>query len=303
MIADVIRSQRTDHKVPVAATCRTLGVSQSWFYKHDQRRPTRSQRRRAALDTAVAGVFGQHHGEYGSPRIHAELTERPEFTALSVNSVERSMRRQGLYGLRKRRRRCTTRPDKNGRFAKNLLKRNFDPAKPNVAWCGDITEISTWEGKLYVASVIDLYSRRLIGQSMSTVADTKLVTDALKMAITARGGVVDGVIMHTDRGSQYTSDAYIGLCTRHKIRRSNSRSGSCLDNAAAESFFSRLKCEHVYRRTFRTRLAACDSLRAWFDRYNNIRRHSYCGFKAPSVFEALNPAISVNPDQPVMAAA
>ncbi|MGK2878871.1 MAG: transposase [Solirubrobacterales bacterium] len=97
--------------------------------------------------------------------------------------------------------------------------------------------------------------------------------------------------------TQYTSDDFIKLCVRHKIERSNSRSGSCLDNAAAESFFSRLKCEHVYRRSFRTRLAACESIRAWLDRYNHVRRHSYCGFQAPAVFEAQNSAISVNSDQ------
>lgn len=303
MIADVIRTQRTDHGVPVAATCRTLGISQSWFYKHDGRPQTAGEERRAALDHAVTEVFGEHKGEYGSPRIHAELIERPELKSLSVNSVACSMRRQGHYGLRKRPRRCTTRPDKNGRFAKNLLKRDFKPAALNLAWCGDITEVVTWEGKLYVASVIDLYSRRLIGQAISNVADAVLVTDALKMAVAARRGEVSGVIMHTDRGTQYTSDDFIKLCVRHKITRSNSRSGSCLDNAAAESFFSRLKCEHVYRRSFRTREAASESIRGWLDRYNHVRRHSYCGFKAPAVFEAENAAISVNHDQPVTVAA
>lgn len=202
MIAEVIKTQRTGYNVPVAVTCRTLGISQSWFYKHDGRQPTTTECKRAALDIAVAGAFGKHHGEYGSPRIHAELIEQPGLECLSVNSVAASMRRQALCGLRRRPRRCTTRPDKNGRFAPNRLKRDFKPVRPNAAWCGDITEISTWEGKVYLASVIDLYSRRLIGQSISTVADTTLVTDALKMAIATRGGDVSGVIMHTDRGSQ-----------------------------------------------------------------------------------------------------
>lgn len=159
------------------------------------------------------------------------------------------MRRQGLVAKAKRVRRSLTRPDKAAFKFANLLNRRFDPAAPNAAWVGDITEIVTWEGKLYLATVIDLYSRRLLGFAIADNCKTPLVCDALKMAIVTRGGKdrIAGVIMHTDRGSQYTSDAFTGLCRDQKISQSMSRAGSCLDNAVAESFFATLKTKVIYR--------------------------------------------------------
>jgi len=284
-----IAAQRTEHKVPVATSCRALGVPESWFYRHHNAEPTPAAKRRAELDVAVAEVFAAHDGEYGSPRIHAELIERSEWARLDVKSVAVSMSRQGLVAKAKRVRRSLTRPDKTAYKFPNLLNRQFNPAAANVAWVGDITEIKTWEGKLYLATVIDLYSRRLIGFAIAEHCRAPLVCDALKMAIAARGGKanIGGVIMHTDRGSQYTSDAFTGLCRRQGITQSMSRAGSCLDNAVAESFFATLKTEVVYRTVLATRAGARRRITTWIDRYNRIRRHSHCGLKAPITYEKL----------------
>lgn len=282
-----IAAERTEHNIPVAVSCRALAVSESWFYKHHDRPPTPTEARRAELDAAVVEVFARHDGEYGSPRIRADLIEQPRWARLSVNSVAESMRRQGLHARRKRRRRSLTRPDPTAPKFANLLQRDFNPPAANVAWCGDITEIATWEGKLYLATVIDLYSRRLIGFAIAEHCKATLVCDALKMAIATRGGTVAGVVMHTDRGSQYTSSAFVELCGRHRITQSMSRSGSCLDNAVAESWFATLKTELVYRVVLATKASARRRIVAWIDRYNRIRRHSHCGLKAPIAYEKI----------------
>lgn len=213
-------------------------MSESWFYRHHNSETTPTAKRRDRLDVAVSEVFGAHDGEYGSPRVHAELIERLEWGPLNVKSVAASMRRQGLMAKAKRQRRSLTRPDAEAFKFPNRLNRRFNPKAPNVAWVGDITEIKTWEAKLYLATVIDLYSRRLIGFAIANHCKATLVSDALKMAIATRGGPerIVGVIMHTDRGSQYTSDRFVNLCRRHKITQSMSRAGSCLDNAVAERF-------------------------------------------------------------------
>jgi transposase InsO family protein len=283
----LVETQRTVHLVPVAVSCRALGLSLSWFYKHRGRPATRSQQRREELDREIEAVFTENDGEYGSPRVHAELIERePWREGLSVNTVAERMNRLGLRAKRRPRRRSLTRPEKGARVFANLLQRDFKPTAPNVAWCGDITVIATWEGPLYLASVIDLYSRRLIGFAIAEHCKAPLVCDALKMALATRGGLVAGVIMHTDRGSQYTSKAFTGLCARHGIIQSMSRSGSCLDNAPAEAFFATLKTELVYRIVLPTRRQARKRLVRWLERYNRVRRHSHCGYQAPAVYEA-----------------
>jgi putative transposase len=282
-----IETQRTEHNVPIAVSCRALEVSESWFYKHRNRPRTPAQQRRDALDAAIVETFAANDGEYGSPRVHHELVERPEWQQLSVNTVAERMRSLGLVGKKRRRRRSLTRPDPHAPKFENLVQRRFKPAAPNVIWCGDITEIRTWEGKLYLATVIDLYSRRLLGFAIAEHCKAPLVCDALKMAIATRGGDVAGVIMHTDRGSQYTSNAFVKLCTKHRISQSMSRSGSCLDNAVAESFFATLKTELVYRVVLATRAGARRQLIRWFDRYNRVRRHSHCGWRAPIAYEKI----------------
>ncbi|MFN8105266.1 MAG: IS3 family transposase [Acidimicrobiia bacterium] len=277
-----IAAQRADHGVPVAVSCRALGVSESWFYKHHGRPPTRAQRRRDGLDAKIIEVFEANRGEYGSPRVHADLVDVGE--AVSVNTVAASMARLGLVAKKQRRRRCLTKADPAAAKFDNVLARNFGPSAPDVVWCGDITEIKTWDGKLYLATVLDLYSRRLLGWAVADHCRADLVCDALRVAVAVRGGVA-GMLFHSDRGSQYTSGKFVGLCQHFGIGQSMSRTGSCLDNAVAESFFATLKTELVYRSTFMTKTAARERLAVWFHRYNHTRRHSYCGLVAPITYE------------------
>lgn len=287
MIAAIVAC-RTELHIPYAVACRALEVSESWFYKHKDRPPTPREQRRVALDAVIEEVFVDQDGEYGSPRVHAELIERPEFTQLSVNTVAKRMRSNGLCAKKRPVRRSLTRPDPVAPKFENLLKRDFNPWAANVSWCGDITEIVAWDGKLYLATVIDLWSRRVIGFALAEHCKASLVCDALKMAIATRGGNVAGVTMHTDRGSQYTAHLFTELCRRHTITQSMSRAGSCHDNAAAESWFATLKTELVYRIALTSRAFARPRIIAWIDRYNRTRRHSHCGLKSPITYEKLN---------------
>jgi putative transposase len=170
-----IETQRTDYRIPVAVSLRALGVSESWFYKHRGRPATPTRTRRDALDQAITEVFAANDGEYGSPRVHAELIERPQWAQLSVNTVAQRMAALGLVGKKRRRRRSLTRPDAHAPKFENLTRRDFNPPAANVTWCGDITEIRTWEGTLYLATVIDLYSRRLVGWAIADHRRASLV--------------------------------------------------------------------------------------------------------------------------------
>ena len=282
---DRIVIERAGHGIPHAVSCRALGVSESWFYEHRNRPPTLSQQRRDRLDEAISEVFEAYDGEYGSPRVHAELIERVEWARLSVNTVAKRMQALGLRAKSKRRRRSLTKPDKTAPKFSNLLGRRFTTDAADVAWVGDITEVPTWEGKLYVATVIDLYSRRLIGWAIDDHCKAGLVCDALKMAIATRGGDITGVVFHSDQGSQYTSTVFRGLCSKWEITQSMSRTGSCLDNAVAESWFATFKTELVYRTTLATRRQARREFNTWIDHYNRIRRHSHCRYQSPIRFE------------------
>jgi putative transposase len=204
VIAGIITC-RTELNIPYAVACRALEVSESWFYKHKDRPPTPTAQRRAVLDAAIEEVFSAQDGEYGSPRVHAELIEQPEFARLSVNTVAKRMACQGLRAKKRPVRRSLTRPDKTAPKFENLLNRDFNPPAANVSWCGDITEIQCWDGKLYLATVIDLWSRRLIGFAIAEHCKASLVCDAMRMAIAQRAGRINGVRFHSDRGSQYTA--------------------------------------------------------------------------------------------------
>ena len=287
MIA-VIVACRTQQGVPYSVACRALDVSESWLYKHKDRPPTPGALRRADLDSAIKTVFTAEDGEYGSPRIHAELVERCEFAQLSVNTVAKRMRHQGLHAKKRPVRRCLTRPDKTAFKFANLLQRDFNPVGPNRSWVGDITEIQCWDGKLYLATVIDLWSRRLIGFAIGKHCKAGLVCDAMRIAIVTRGGNVTGVTFHSDRGSQYTAGTFTAMCARHGIVQSMSRAGSCHDNAAAESWFATLKTELVYRIACTSKAFTRQRVIVWIDRYNRTRRHSHCGLKSPLVYETIN---------------
>jgi putative transposase len=287
-LAAFIASQRTCHRVPHAVACRALDVSESWFYKWRDRPPTPAQQRRAELDAAVKAVFedsGGNPGTYGSPRVYAEL--RDQGWVVTKKTVAASMARQDLVARPKKRFRCLTRPDKRAVPFPDLVRRDFSAPRPNVKWCGDMTEIPTLEGKLYLADVEDLFSRRILGFAISEHADAELAKAAIQTAVAIRGGSVAEVIFHSDRGSTYTADVFTEACDHHTIRQSMGRTGSCLDNAAAESFFSTLEHELLSRTTFRTTEEARREVAAWIDRYNRTRRHSVCGMSSPIDYEAV----------------
>ena len=270
-----IAAQRTDHGVPHAVSCRALGVAASTFYKWRGRPPTPAQRRRAELDVEVKACFDASYGTYGSPMVRAAL--RRSGRKASKKTVESSMARQGLQGRARRRRRGLTRPDKRAEPVPDLLRRDFTADGVNEKWVGDFKQIDTAEGPVFLATVEDLFSRRMLGFAQSDRHPTaQLATDALNMAAAVRGGTVAGVIFHTDKGSQYTSDAFAAACAKLKITQSMGRVGCALDNAAAESFFSTLEHELISRRRWRTRDQARRDIAVWIDTwYNRKRLHSH----------------------------
>jgi putative transposase len=271
----------------VADACAAAGASTSAYYAWRATRragPTPRQRAEARLVAAIRRIHKRSDDTYGAPRVTREL--RDEGWCVNHKRVERLMRREGIVGHRPRRRRSLTKPDETAAPAPDLLGRLFDPDRPDVAWCGDITYIPTDEGWLYLASTIDLASRHLIGWSMSDRHDAGLVCDALQAAVATRGRhTMDGVIMHTDRGAEYTSTAFADTCQRLGARRSMGRTGSCLDNAVAESFFATLKVELVNRRRFRTRAEARTAIFRWIAWYNQRRLHSSNDYLPPVRWE------------------
>lgn len=289
-VARFIADQRTGYRVPHTLTCLLLGVSVSWFYKWITRAPTPSQQRRHRLDAAVVSAFATARGLHGSPRLHADLREAG--WQLSEKSVAESMRRQNLVARRIRRRNGLTRQDKTAPKFPDLLNRDFTAPAPNTRWVGDITEIPTGANgrgtKLYLATVIDLYSRRLLGAATGLHPDAALAGQAIKMAVAARGGAahIAGVIFHTDRGSTYTATSFTTLCRRLEIRQSMGRVGSCFDNAAAEAFFSSLEWEVLSRHDFDNTTTAQAVVMDWcYGFYNHQRRHSAAAMKSPINYE------------------
>jgi putative transposase len=287
-LAAFIADQRTAFDVPHAVSCRALAVSESWFYKWNDRQhqPSSSEQRRADLDAAVAEAFEAAHGLHGSPRILVDL--RAAGWVVSEKTVAKSMACQGLVARPKKRRKNLTRPDKRAVPFPDLVKRDFTAPAPNVTWVGDMTEIPTAEGKLYLSTAIDLFSRRLLGYATSCHPDAELAGETIKMAVAARGGRewVAGVIFHSDRGSTYTAHDFTTLCRKLDIRQSMGRTGSCFDNAAAESFFSTLEHEVLSRHHFKTRKEAQQTIVKWVvDFYNRRRRHSSCGMQSPIDYE------------------
>jgi len=288
-VASFIAAQRAEHRVPHAKCCRWLGVSESWFYKWHERQPTDRQRRRAELDAAVKASFdvsGGTPGTYGSPRVWEDLVA--DGWEVSVNTVADSMARQGLVGRSpKRRRRCLTRPDKAAAPIADLICRDFTAPAINKRWCGDLTEIPTDEGKLYLATVEDLASRRLPGFAIGEHHDAALAKAALCMAAAVRGGDVAGVIFHSDKGGEYTGDVFADTCKALGVVQSMGRVGSALDNAAAESFNSTLEWELLSRTRFATKDQARREVAGFIDTYNHQRRHSSAGMLPPVAFEAV----------------
>lgn len=284
-MAGFIASQREAHGVPQAVSCRALGVSQSWFYKwKDGELPPRAARRER-LKAEIARLFKQREGKDGSPRITAAL--RDAGWRVSENTVAVLMREQGLAARRKKRRKATTRPGKGRWRAEDLVKRKFAAEGINRRWYGDGTEIVTGEGKLYLDSVLDMGSRRIVGFALGGHHDAALAYGALAMAVAVRGGAVPGVVLHTDQGSEYTARSFRQACERLGIAQSMGRPGSALDNAVIESWHSTLEFELRSLQKFTTRAAARVAVAAWIEDYNHVRRHSALGMRSPVDYERL----------------
>jgi transposase InsO family protein len=283
-VAAFIGSQRTEHAVPHSVSCRALGLSESWYYKWRSRKPTARLVRRAELADRIGEFFAASGGTYGSPRITQDL--RAGGHRVSENTVARLMAELGLAGRTPRRRRSLTRQGKRP-VAPDLVRRRFTAVAPDVLWCGDLTEVDTGEGKLYLATVLDLFSRRLLGYAMSEHHDAEVARAALLMAAATRGDV-DGVIFHSDRGSEYTAELLAKACRRLGVTQSMGRVGSALDNAAAEAFNSIIKVEYIHRHSFATRAEARLKIATWIvDFYNVRRRHSACDGHSPIDYERL----------------
>ena len=271
---------------PVVAACDVMEVSTSAYYAWAARAaqgPSQRELDDAALLDEIRAIHREHPG-YGSPRVTEELARRGR--TVNHKRVEAMMARHGIVARRYGMRRSLTKPDATAAPLPDLVGRLFDPDNPNHTWCGDITYIPTDEGWLYLASVIDLASRRLIGWSMSDTADTDLVAAAARAAVACRGmKAMPDTIFHSDRGCQYTSRAFGRVCDQLGLRRSNGRTGSCLDNAVAESFFATLKVELVHLQHYKTREEARAEIFRWIHYYNNRRLHSSNGYLTPVEYE------------------
>jgi len=282
-VAALIAAQRDEHGIPAAVACRALGVSRSWFYQHEDAALPPQAVRHEQLKAEVRRLFAAHRGAYGSPRITADLREAG--WVVSKNTVAAVMRELGLAARRKKKRKATTRPGKGRWRAPDLVRRDFPAAQVNLKWYGDGTEICTDEGKLHLASVLDVASRRVLGFALSEHHDAELAYGALAMAVAVRGGAVPGVIMHTDQGSEYTARLFRQACERLGIAQSMGRPGSALDNAVIESWHSTLEFELRRIKHFATKAAARAAVAAWIEDYNYHRRHSSLGMLSPVAFE------------------
>jgi putative transposase len=284
-VATFIAAQRAEFGVPHATSCRALSVSQAWFYKWQHGDPSPQHARREQLNTEIRRLFAQHRGRYGSPRITADL--RDEGWRVSENTVAKLMRELGLAARRKKKRKQTTRQGRRKWRAPDLIGRDFATDRLNHKWYGDGTEILTDEGKLYLDSVLDMGSRRIVGFGIGEHHDADLATMALRMAVAVRGGRdnIAEVIMHTDQGSEYTAKNFRAACGRVGVTQSMGRVGSALDNAVIESWHSTVEFELRQLEHFTTKAHARRRVAAWIEEYNHERRHSALGMRSPIAYE------------------
>lgn len=268
---------------PIDLMCGVLGVSRSGFYDWARRGPSRRAQANVLLDGRIHDIFSRHRQRYGSPRIVDEL--RDEGIACSENRVARRMRVLELKAIQARKFKVTTDSNHTKPVAPDLIKQDFTSTAPNQKWCSDITYVWTDEGWLYLAVVMDLYSRAIVGWSMQPRMTQHLVCDALTMALFRRG-FPPGVIVHSDLGSQYCSKRYQRLLKTHGLRCSMGRKATCYDNAAMESFFHTLKVELVHRDRYARRHSAKSSIFEYIETYyNRQRKHSAIGYRIPMQFE------------------
>lgn len=280
---DFISAHRADFGVQ--RICRVLEVSRSGYYRWLEGAEARQARRVAddALVEEICEIHADHKGTYAVRRIHAEL--RGFGHTVDLKRVERLMRVNGIQGRHLRWCKRTTVPDRLAPPAPDLVNRVFHAGQLDEKWCGDITYVQVGGTWLYLACVLDVCSRRVLGWSMATHMRTELVVDAWKMAVATRGGSVAGVIFHADRGSQYTSGAFAQVCDGFGIRRSMGCVGSSYDNALPESFWQGLKRETLHQRLFTTISQAGLELFQWLTYYNGRRRHNSLGYLSPVEFE------------------
>ena len=270
-------------KLPISRLCAVMNVTRSGYYAWSSGRTTKRRSADMALGEAIAAIHVESRSTYGSPRVHAALIKKGH--RVSRKRVARLMREQRLRGKRRRHFRKTTVVELSHEPAPNVLDRNFRTSAPDQAWAGDITYIWTREGWLYLAVLLDLYSRRVVGWSMSESLETKVAMDALEMALVSRRPRV-GLLHHTDRGCQYTSARYRRRLKLENAVVSMSRRGQCWDNAVSESFFAGLKIELVDDADFQTREEARTRIFDYIERfYNRQRLHSYLGYETPEAFE------------------
>jgi len=265
--------------------CRALGVSRSGYYAWRACQPSAAEVRREELTEQIATIHAQVKGRYGSPRVHAELVARGH--GCCVNFVAKLMRAAGIAAKTKRKFRQTTDSNHALPVAENVLDRQFEPEEPNESWCADITCIPTRAGWLYLAVVEDLFSRMVVGWSMAETMTSRLVVDALEMALARRLSLEgSSLVAHSDRGSQYASEHYQRRLAEERITCSMSRRGDCWDNAPMESFFASLKKELVHHEDYATRDQARASIFEYIEAfYNRVRRHSSLGYVAPAEYE------------------
>ncbi len=263
----------------VQRLCRVLGVSRSGYYRWQAGAQTRAARQEDedALVEEIREIHAEHKETYGALRVHAEL--RGYGHTVNRKRVARLMRKHGIVGRHLRRRKTTTIPDPVAPPVPDLVQRDFTATDLDERWCGDITYIQVGATWLYLACVVDIRSRRVLGWSMAPHMRAELVIDALRAAVAARGGNVGGVVFHSDRGSgQYTSAAFARVCDSHGVRRSMGRVGSSYDNALAESLWQGLKREVMHRKLFLTMSQARLEIFQWLTYYNARRRHSALGY-------------------------
>ena len=270
---------------PLKLMCRVLSVTPQGYYQWKKRAPQRKLRERAqrALTDRIRVFHAESHRTYGSPRITKDLHESGEI--VNKKKVARIMRENDIKARTKKRYKATTNSRHSHPVAQNILNRDFTADAPNLKWVGDITYIPTGEGWLYLAVVIDLFSRKVIGWELSDRMTSELVCRAMKMAIATRGCKAS-VLCHFDRGSQYAGYLFQSLLKKHGFICSMSRKGNCWDNSVAESFFKSLKVEAVVEERFRTRAEARMKIFEWLEGfYNTRRRYSSVGYMAPTEFE------------------
>ena len=270
---------------PVQRLCQVLGVSQSGYFAWRSRPASCHQREDLVLLAHIRSAFARSHGTYGSPRMTRELQD--DGLNVGRRRTARLMRENGLKARQTRRFKRTTDSHHAFPVAPNLLEQNFSAERPNLKWAADISYVWTCEGWLYLAVILDLFARRVVGWAVSDRLHQELALEALHKAVAVRRPSV-GLIHHTDRGSQYCSLAYQAELRRHNIRISMSGKGNCFDNAVVETFFKTLKSELVWRTVFQTRAEAKDAIGRYIDGfYNPVRRHSTLDFVSPVQFERL----------------